>query len=561
MDERTEEYLTDFIEANQLGWKNDALCNNSGRPKDIIKAYKDYGKDLPGGTMKLEFRPFKTYLKRNCKDMTPKKVVVDQSLPDVETEYDLVMQCFEKHKIKHSATGEEITMDRQSISAIDCQSMLLKHVVDYNRESQYLDDMTGKMKKIRRTYAIGDVEKVLAGSLTLRDHTNRDALKEALVYNSEHEDYTTETLRAVLEAFRPVNSPKWDIEFHILMLKQMMWQVKQHIMPLYEGEIWVDTVPDYILINISSDSGEGAGKSFFWRKLYSPIADYSYESALDKITSSADFAIFSKNYIVLFDELNFGTIPAAERGKLMSALKNMLTTKNLFARIFHTQKHQRMKRQFTAISTSNGTLTSHIYDPTGMRRFYEITVNHLRDPKRLSLINGMDSLKLWQGIDEDMNDRQGYVVKDTPNFRKLQRIQKGYVKTDAIDVYLLESALEEAANPLELYKVADADTKTLLAKYNELPKKVSQTVVEKELGIIFLSLKELRDRLIEFYKEDKSTQSFLPVRDKLKSDLKTKGYWIIHHNNADLIPVVNPRANKKVMDKYANTNESDNPFD
>jgi hypothetical protein len=449
----------------------------------------------------------------------------------VETERDLVNQALDLMNIKINSTGEEITMDKRTIPASKLDSLIAGHVVDYNNQSQLLD--SGKMVKFRRTFNITDVKAVYHSQIIARELENRNKLSETLAYDEKYADYADKVIRAILKRMRPTGDTKWDLEFNVTMLKQWMWQVKQHITPEFVGEQKIKTVLDYYLINLSSDSGGGAGKTTFIRKLCSPISDYYHEGTLENVASQSDYSVFASNYVVLFDELSFGRIPASERGKVMTTLKYILTAEKMFNRVYHTQNFQKMARQFSGISTSNGSLTTMIYDPTGMRRFYEITVNPNRDTKRYKLINDMEALKVWKGIDE--HNRKGFIITDSEDFHKLQKIQSGYIKKDAIDIYL-ETVEDEDMGEARLFTVEEAKEKGLLDKMDGVKRNAKQGEISKALGIEVMSIHDFRQNLLDFYESDMDEKRWLQKREGLRDALKTKGYWVINHNNAILIP-------------------------
>jgi len=520
-------YIEDFIDDEALCIKDSQICSSAGRALTLPKLYEKFKKGVTSGDEFLDQKTFKQEVKRLAPERTARTVVFQ--LATVENERELVDQALTHLRIKVNATGEEITMDRRNIPASKLDSLLAGHVVDYNNQSQTLDN--NKMHKFRRTFNIADIKAVYFSTITVRENENRNELAITVAYDKKYKDYAHEKLTKIFSLMRPEGDTKWDLDFHVLMFKQWMWQVKQHISPLYVGNTLTKTVLDYYLVNLASASGEGAGKTTFIRKLCAPISDYYHEGSLESVASSSDYSIFASNYIVLFDELAFGKIPASERGKVMTSLKYILTAEKMFNRVYHTQTFQRMLRQFSGISTSNGSLTNMIYDPSGMRRFYEIPVNPNRNTERYKHINNMESLKIWKGIDE--NDRKGYIKTDSKEFYKLQKIQKSYIKKDALDIYL-DATLE--SDQLGMFTVAEAEKEGYIAKFSAFNKTGKQEAMADKIGIDVLTIHDFRENLLGFYADDMDEKRWLQKREGLRDSLKAKGYWVITYNNAILIP-------------------------
>lgn len=524
------DYLQEFIEDNNLGIREGGIVGAGNRGKDISTLHRKYKKNLPDGQMLLSQKDFKDKLFDIMPDRNPKEFHAEYSIPSVETEKELVELCMKVRGIIISPTGEEISMKGNTLTNVAFEALVSGFLVKYNNESQQLTEK-GSMTKLRRTYEDGNVKRIVAERIVKSDHDNRAKLQVDLKYKGEkHAQYTKDILTRLLTQMKPKGVTHWDVDFHVLMLMQWMWQVKQHLYPIMKGNKFQAVVKDYYFINFSSPSGKGAGKTTFVRKLTDCLSDYVYEANLQNVASTSDHAMFSNNYVVFFDELSFGSIPAGDRGKVITGFKWILTTVKIAQRIFNKQSFQKMRRTFSGIGTSNGSLTDAIYDPTGMRRFYEIVVSAERNEKRYKYINELDSLKMWQGIDEDNLD--GFVPTGSPNFNKLQMIQDTYMKHDALDMYLI-SVQDEPLQALLKSESEEGERITVLA--NKISRTIKKDDYSKALGKSITTIQEFRNDLVSFYDEDPDQRRWLPQGPLLARKLKEKGYLVLHHNNADYI--------------------------
>lgn len=154
---------------------------------------------------------------------------------------------------------------------------------------------------------------------------------------------------------------------------------------------------------------QGAGKSYALEKLLNPIANLTLEINLNDAVDPRFFHSFSKNYAIVINEM------AGAQKTDVEKLKNLITAKNNDVRKLHTSQVTKVKQNTALIGTTNKPVAEIIYDPSGARRFYEIKS---LDKMNWDLINSIDYIALWTGIDETRP--RGYYEEHAPAIVKEQ---------------------------------------------------------------------------------------------------------------------------------------------
>lgn len=177
-------------------------------------------------------------------------------------------------------------------------------------------------------------------------------------------------------------------EIDLAIMKHFLWQVKRkaadlpvvyHICPIFFGK-------------------QGGGKTTAIEKLLSPIKDLTLSFSPDEATDNRVKAAFGKNLVCFFDEMaNMARVE-------MEELKKLITAETLTYRPMHTNKSAVAQQKCSFIGGSNKSMAELIYDPTGMRRFYEFVC---MDKANFEAINSVDYSAVFAGIDGSLE--RGYV--------------------------------------------------------------------------------------------------------------------------------------------------------
>ena len=196
-------------------------------------------------------------------------------------------------------------------------------------------------------------------------------------------------------------------------VKHFIWQVKRKLASLdIVWELWVNFF-----------GPQGKGKTFLLRMMLAPLQELKDELNIKDIATDDRFMfVLQQAYVIMFEELQF-----ADRAS-MEAIKATMSKKELSWRRLGHNAQDTGYNNSTFVSSSNKNLAEVFYDPTGMRRFYEVNVRTAFDHEA---INKFDYAKIWQCIDE---------TKDSPLMPYLQELlahQKEHLtQKDTIELYL-----------------------------------------------------------------------------------------------------------------------------
>lgn len=174
-------------------------------------------------------------------------------------------------------------------------------------------------------------------------------------------------------------------------MAQSLWLVKRGL--------WHKTRKYHHMLCFMGD--QGIGKSTAMDILFSPLKEFVAHTSLDSLSDSSAVYSLSTHLIQVCEEL-----AGASRSD-MNILKDIITNPRLARRMRYKALIGEFDNHATFFGSTNRPIGSILYDPTGMRRFYELRV----DPSlksRWDELNALDMVEVWQGIDEKLED--GYLA-------------------------------------------------------------------------------------------------------------------------------------------------------
>lgn len=201
-------------------------------------------------------------------------------------------------------------------------------------------------------------------------------------------------------------------------IKHIMWQIKRY---LYGHDVQTP-----YLLNIFSKN-QGIGKSKLIEYISKHFESYTISSDLDKVLEKSSMNILTKHYVVKFDEIELPSDPThPEYIKTQSAMKQLLTVKDLAGRAMYSEKIMKKRRVYTALATSNRSILKMMAGDTGLRRFIELSTDLEATTKDkidaiVEKVIRAPWLEIWKGVDENLE--KGYLHQKSQHWAQLSRMQ------------------------------------------------------------------------------------------------------------------------------------------
>lgn len=281
------------------------------------------------------------------------------------------------------------------------------------------DDIMNTVYAERLPYKVEEIKTALNVKVRNENQDAVNAIYEKIAYDPSFVDKGDRFLRKFYAYFKPTES----YEIFKTIMYHWGWLCKRRILgrPV-KWHIW----PNFY-------GSTGIGKTTTIKRLCSPMAEYVCVTKIATLfDATKEVGKLTANYVLIFDELainsegdQFGNITEDQKG----TLKSILTEDELPVRVYGTQKQNKPKITFAAISTANKHLYDIIYDDTSMRRFFEFHCTATR-PKSFDEINKVleYSSVWWKSIDES-ND-EGYWDPNSDIGAEIESIQATYYPSE-----------------------------------------------------------------------------------------------------------------------------------
>lgn len=496
---------------------------DSGRKLTEKKIYDEYKESLRPGE---EFLGKADVLERLHAILTDRQKeereekLGDTQYPTIFTVAEFIEQAVTISGYSVDQRGESIKKGVDNAGYEDLEYACYAHRVRYLEDSPR--DEKGRPERMVPSQS--DIKIMLHDWLRERDFQSRAKLRTKLAYDAELKGIDKK-LKKIFQMF----NTKTPLKLSVYVLKQWMWQVKRYMNGL--------PVEAPLLINIYG-TGQGTGKTTFTEELTKVFGSYRQHADLSQAMDSRHNKLWTENYVILFDELakgdgEGGRQTASSSKASLSVLKFLLTSKQIAQRDMGRTRFSKGDRTFSALSSSNVPVSEILFDPTGMRRFFEIEI--LADIKkeggleltyeRVDFIKSLDMFDLWRQIDEE---GPGYILPNTALWERMVEIQNGYKKPDNLD-FLFEIAQGEGCEHLPLDEGNDKESLVLdLAKEGLGIKKIQEEadVILSTATQFYIDIKE--DWAGADYKDE---IRWIPKDMKLMARCKQKGWSVLQIND------------------------------
>lgn len=198
----------------------------------------------------------------------------------------------------------------------------------------------------------------------------------------------------------------------VAVLKHFIWQVKR--------KLWGLPVEDHIMPILYGP--QRSGKSRAISALLGPVQDFTDSPGnLADIADERQAFRMTQSFVLMFDEM------AKARKMDVDSLKNRITQDTVRWRVLGTNRTATGPNNATFIGATNTNLLDLIYDPTGVRRFYQLKC---QDHMDWDAINSLKYGDLWASVDEH-GDTPVKAVREL-----LQARQEDMRVKDAVEEFL-----------------------------------------------------------------------------------------------------------------------------
>lgn len=317
--------------------------------------------------------------------------------------------------------GDDLSTDRATV-----ETTIVKEMYEYNNSVPKGEDNQPMARKYIKDELLIQLDYYIRKSKIQNVLEMREALK--------HDPKVK--IDVLLEKTLKMMMADGDMKVNVTVFKHWLWCLKRHI---YGREVKLE-------LWLALFGGQNIGKNYFVDNVLGvPLKGHIVDTELNAIADiGREIGKFQNRFLINFDELAKGGGQSDDSGDTlgpaaMAQLKAVLTRKKLTVRQLGSQNQMVIKKSFACMSTANVHIYDVIDDPTGMRRFFEIKLNHPDNTwfNRKDITTLMKYCEhFYTGINEDLEE--GYLLPGTPEFEAVKEIQASYKSRSSIDYWMDE---------------------------------------------------------------------------------------------------------------------------
>ena len=260
-------------------------------------------------------------------------------------------------------------------------------------------------------------------------------LQDKLAYRGDA-SYVDKMVKGLLECYFIETNDE-----NIAAFKHLIWSIKR--------KIFLKQLPESLFYCLHS-TRQHMGKTTFLRKLCTGFEwAYSPNGLLTNLLKPNDYKAMCRGKFLLdFQELSIN-VKSSSTGtvdeSVVTALKSVISTDTISGREMYMSTDSVERQTAIFVSSTNKHIWDVINDVSGMRRYWEFTMNPPRegfDPEFYLKANVYfeNITDLYQGIDE--NDPRGFYHPSCPEWKSMRAIQETYVRENPFLGYLHSKGIE-----------------------------------------------------------------------------------------------------------------------
>ncbi len=363
------------------------------------------------------------------------KNLVEKYFPTFFNEHilDELKKELERHHLQNKA---DIAQKRESLGW-GTYANELEFIVDMNRRHQLFEvNASGSVHELNGRSMLLPKLKVLAYKYMNETHSKlevkniADSLsviidqlafekKEQIRNKIAFDPSTPDRFDDLMDAMRITENR----EIQKNAIKHYLWQIKR--------KLWGHE-PAYHFMLILFTNRQAFGKSWFLRQFHTPISEVYANITGDRIRDQFGADLFESYFVACFDEL-------AQLGKTdINLLKEFVTRKNSVQRIMYSQVTKVNNQNATLCGTTNRPINQIIYDPSGMRRWWQIDLNSkdhdTMDFEKMNHWASQEFLDFWKAIDE--SEENGFYGRGLPLYEEMVIHQDSYKAVSPIQQFV-----------------------------------------------------------------------------------------------------------------------------
>lgn len=426
----TEQFLNFFDGKFFIDNSCDLRSKSSGRKVDTMKVFRDYSDWCTEGciTSDAPKTDIDDFIKQKIQQLKDDQRSADSYsyIPENSIEY------VKDYLKKHQGNGWRIDSSCRTIER-------MKNGIPVNSNLNELANAIyaqvireGHQKKFKQN----EIKVALEEFASLASLSAVTSIAEQIAYDASCLDKAEMFLKTLYDEWK-IAQP-YDI-FKTALL-HFAWQCKRKLRGM--SVCWD------LMINFYG--GTALGKTTMITAIGSVFRDFSIVSTLTEVLDTErQVKKLSDCYFINLDELAVGAAASDKFGNddgmlnkaQKTALKKLMSQKKARTRNMGGQSQSSQRYTFSFIASSNTHLADVIYDPTTMRRYFELEcqASNIQDFSKLEKAKELIT-DFWKSVDE--NKELGYLNPDALCWNAVQEIRAKYYPTNTTtEAWLRESSL------------------------------------------------------------------------------------------------------------------------